>query len=486
MPESQTQTNAALGLIPNSSKETQDIRYGDLVVNGFINLIGKHDPHGESDKNSQDSSIKEYPSSDEEDTDEDSDEEDLSDDEVSTVLSGAASTQEDFSADDVNDECSGAFPTEEDIAATQFKPERDVAAVHKKLQKDLFDSLRSSLLPRLRQQITSMSLSLDPTNLLKSPDLHLKLILDIQSEFELTWAQIEFAVRTIGPALSKSLPEDDPDDPLHKEFKNFRTGTLRRWLHLRLTRHVFKFFKEAYASIQQLQLSHQTPGNSSPRAFSSTRKSRYASSVLEDIDDSIEWLTKSEICLVQLDWPNKIQNISLTLTTLQTFIIHETTRSQRKKKRSKSKARSESAIQFVKSLLPIAKLSRLFCNKQLEWSANHRSLPLSTELSSQQLRTLVYLPVRADDSLDHLRDLLRKENWEDESIDCSALRDVVNDIRQAFEYALFLIPLHFVPLIPNTNGYLSQDYFRNWFTTWSTQWNLAMVNVSRSIQLLER
>jgi hypothetical protein len=139
----------------------------DLVIKGFRTLIGKHDRDGLSDQksvtsfdqytSSDDDAIDEHTSSDDDASDEDS-EGLYAADEVSLEWPDAAFAQEHLSADHVSDEHSDAGPSKEDLAATHVKSQIDLPVDQEKLQKGLLDSLRSSLLPRLRNQVTSLSL----------------------------------------------------------------------------------------------------------------------------------------------------------------------------------------------------------------------------------------------------------------------------------------------------------------------------------------
>ncbi|WAR52044.1 hypothetical protein PtB15_1B483 [Puccinia triticina] len=194
-------------VLAHSSPKTRHLQLGDFVILGFRALISKYDADSEE---------------------------------------GYESYQEDRSGDE--------FDQEEDLSGDEANPEKDVsgAKVNVKRKKDLpgkeidsddedlFDeqinfqrglvkSLNSSLLPRLRHQITTMSLSLDPTRLQKDPEFHLDVILGIQSEFNQTWHEIKAALRILCRDSSSWKTENDRQ---LKELKYFRLSKLSTFIEI--------------------------------------------------------------------------------------------------------------------------------------------------------------------------------------------------------------------------------------------------------------
>ncbi|OAV92572.1 hypothetical protein PTTG_12177 [Puccinia triticina 1-1 BBBD Race 1] len=436
-------------VLAHSSPKTRHLQLGDFVILGFRALISKYDADSEE---------------------------------------GYESYQEDRSGDE--------FDQEEDLSGDEANPEKDVsgAKVNVKRKKDLpgkeidsddedlFDeqinfqrglvkSLNSSLLPRLRHQITTMSLSLDPTRLQKDPEFHLDVILGIQSEFNQTWHEIKAALRILCRDSSSWKTENDRQ---LKELKYFRLSKLSTFIEIALWSDLFELFEESYASIQRLKLTNEKPFVWSHRAFSSEWKSRHVCSPLKEIDSALFWSNGSDFDLVQFDWPSRIHEIDNKLEELLNLI-------DAKNGNAPPNSLSKPSIQLANSLIPIIKLIRVFFDTLVQWGANKKRLPMFTEMHSGQLEATSVLPQHVNRDLEALLQLLKKKPPAAEG----SRRDIdfvrrARKMQERFQRPIELILCHFTPLIPDDHGFPSRDDFTTWINSWSSQLSLATKNLKHA------
>ncbi|KAI7945855.1 hypothetical protein MJO29_012243 [Puccinia striiformis f. sp. tritici] len=131
------------------------------------------------------------------------------------------------------------------------------------LRREFLKQLRSSLLPLLREQITSLSHLLDPTRLQIESESTLELILEKQSELDTTLHQMEDALNNLrSKSDSLAIPSEREDDGHLKEFKGFRLiGLDNRFGDL--LQPTTSVFKQSQKLIRKLELSTQDSHSSS-------------------------------------------------------------------------------------------------------------------------------------------------------------------------------------------------------------------------------
>ncbi|WAQ81289.1 hypothetical protein PtA15_1A629 [Puccinia triticina] len=120
---------------------------------------------------------------------------------------------------------------------------------------------------------------------------------------------------------------------------------------------------------------------------------------------------------------------------------------------------------------------------QHHWSDPRRRIDECLEqMSSDQLKSLGEL---ASVVAVHLRCLimavaLGKDIY---GFTSSTHREMAKRLAECFEAALALIRLHFLPLVPDTDGFPGQNYYKAWLTTWHTQLALAIQLFIESVDL---
>ncbi|WAQ83675.1 hypothetical protein PtA15_4A123 [Puccinia triticina] len=236
--------------------------------------------------------------------------------------------------------------------------------------------------------------------------------------------------------------------------------------------------QDSCALIQQLKLS--TKKYKGKIDVAGTRESLIGQTneLFEWIDKSIYWLRGSEFDLVQAFWPNEIRGFDEQLEVIlammdPTIVLEQNTPLSRRR----PLRLSEPAVELAKTVVPLIKLTRLFFNKLSERGMNRKRLPLFTTLCSYQLEIIGGVAGDIGCKLADILEILCKADEYDEEDTNEVVTKKLKEIESCFESSFLLILLHFVPIIPDTDGNPVQNYFKNWFATWNTQFTLAINNV---------
>ncbi|KAA1127108.1 hypothetical protein PGTUg99_022446 [Puccinia graminis f. sp. tritici] len=363
-------------------------------------------------------------------------------------------------------------PRNEDSSPRGRAMQEDSTIDHVNMKKDLLTKLRSNLLPELGRQITDLVSPLDPTCLKEDPGLQLEIILAVQSELEGTLSQIQSAILTLcsEPLTSESIRNNDQH---RKELKSFRATGLHYRITEELLPDVMYIFDESEELILQMKLSAKRDPQQPNIAYTRSQIIEYESFSLEGIRSSILWLEGSEFDLVQYHWPKETRGIDKQLEALLNLINGT---AHLKEGSRMFGPLSDPAVRLSKSLLPIIKLSRLFLDKLSNRGMNRKRLPLHTEMRSDQLATLYELAGRVGCEISDVLRVLRTVDRPGDHFVRPACTPITTALEGHFESALLLIPLYFLPLVPDTDGFPIQTHFKAWFVTWYTQFSLAIQN----------
>ncbi|POV95380.1 hypothetical protein PSHT_15695 [Puccinia striiformis] len=251
------------------------------------------------------------------------------------------------------------------------------------LKSDLLFQLHSSYLPQLRHQITTLSESLKPSDLLKNP--HSKFTSSQRSSQILIALWTKFspldALYSLQYALTSCFL-----DAIICVFYHF--GDLIRQLKLTTQKHDCKADLASVREDILCEVDHS----------------------LFMIEEAITWVNGSEFDIVQVGWRNEKREIGESVQELLSM-ISPANPATKEEKQSERKPLSESATQLAKSVVPVMKLSRLFFDK------------------------------------------------------IELLTEVVQEIEAHFDAGILLILLHFVPIIPDTDGFPVQNYYKDWLAT---------------------
>ncbi|KAH9452185.1 hypothetical protein Pst134EB_016141 [Puccinia striiformis f. sp. tritici] len=325
------------------------------------------------------------------------------------------------------------------------------------LKSDLLFQLHSSYLPQLRHQITTLSESLEPSDLLENPQSKFNFISEIQSDLDRTLDQIFSATRVIC-RLPMELPTIRINDHHLKFFKTYRLYKLQYALTMS--------FSDAITYTRE-------------QLLSAACESRFM------IEEAMICANGSEFDMVQLEWQNEKRGIHESLQKLSSMIKPSNLAAE-EENRSKRKPLSESAIQLARSVVPIMKLSRLFFDKMSKQGMNQKKLPLSTTMCSDQLITISELAQHIDSQISTILESLGDADTYHEPDISKKLTEAVQQIETHFDAGIILILLHFVPIIPDTDGFPVQNYYKDWLATWNTQLSIAVNNHLEACKIFEQ
>ncbi|KAI9606240.1 hypothetical protein KEM48_001949 [Puccinia striiformis f. sp. tritici PST-130] len=188
--------------------------------------------------------------------------------------------------------------------------------------------------------------------------------------------------------------------------------------------------------------------------------------VLPTIDASIICASGTEFDIIQDQWRDPVRSMDGELRILMCMLDpREATYYQ---------PLTEPEIQLGKSLVPVLKLSRVFLKKFYQIMGRSR-FPLFTIMSSDQLDTFGGLADNIEGRLggmiaDDLRDLSNKA---EEGGDSEYLDRLMKEAAKLEKYSgagLLLILIHFLPIIPDSDGY------KDWLFVWQSQLTVAINN----------
>ncbi|PLW04440.1 hypothetical protein PCASD_26376 [Puccinia coronata f. sp. avenae] len=352
-------------------------------------------------------------------------------------------------------------------------------------KKELLTRLHSFLLPLLERQITNLLDLLDPFDLQEETASKFQLILDIQSALEDTMGELQSLLYTFCPELVRRPRSHYMNDQHLKELKKLQLKGLDQYFRRNdLHFHLSAVFAQSNLIIQELRLS-SIPSCSSPSLPSIPRARKFlidhTSSSRKMIQSMIDWLAASELQHIQDLWLNEVSSIDRALVDCLVLINssdteeHNNQTSESVIEPSAVNPRIKPVIQVAKSLIPVIKLSRMFLKKLSERAMNASRLPSFTEMDSDQLDRLSGTATQVRLSLDHILRTLK--STERRNHDGFTVMSYATAIQRDLQDALLHVVLHFVPRIPETQGFHGQNHYRTWFIVWLTQFKLAIQNL---------
>ncbi|KAI9610244.1 hypothetical protein KEM48_002605 [Puccinia striiformis f. sp. tritici PST-130] len=333
--------------------------------------------------------------------------------------------------------------------------------------------LHSSILPGLRSQIVTLSDLTDPDDLSKAPGSQLKLISDVQSELNHTLDQIISAI---------SILYAQPPDPLTirgndghlEECKYFRLNNFLHYLADFLLEDIKPVCSASSELIEKLKLSTDPDQFNSDVYVVRVREDllERKSDFLASIDGVIQWLTGTDFDIVQLDWKNEILVLDELLETIRDLTGY-----------SVDPTEYNSLIPLVKLVIPLIKLSRIFSNKLSVQGMNRKRLPMYSKMCSHDLDSIALLLGHVTDDLSEIASPLRYDLWSPAAETCQALIETVQSLQDRLKSSLLLILTHFPPIVPDTQDFPIQNYYKAWFTTWQTMFTMAGDNFLNAAQV---
>ncbi|KAA1064314.1 hypothetical protein PGTUg99_012829 [Puccinia graminis f. sp. tritici] len=385
-------------------------------------------------------------------------------------------------ADTTNSSLQKDYQRERSITITSVKTK--VSVDQPELKKGLLVQLQTSLLPQLQQHVITISQLTNPSDLRKEPASSFKRMLEIQSDLTTILDQISHATDTIcSEQLYLSHPSVRRNDQYLNELKPYKLEGLHHRLTTFFLQELYNVFDSSYQTIQQLEFSTKKYNDRIDLTDARDTMIEAVDECLECIELALDWLKGSEFDNVQEDWRYEKCGINETLQKVLSLI--DPTTSLSKKKRRLKEPLSRPVVKLAKSVVPVIKLCRLFFNKLSARGMNRRRLPPFTTMCSYQLENIGALAGHTGAELGRILHLLQEADTIVDEDTRYALTKAVGALETQFQTPFLLILLHFVPIIPDTDGHPVQDYYKKWFAVWNTQFNLAIINLLDAIKEYE-
>ncbi|WAR58576.1 hypothetical protein PtB15_5B810 [Puccinia triticina] len=335
----------------------------------------------------------------------------------------------------------------------------------------LCNRLHSTLLPLLKDQLTTISTLLEPASMRKGPKSNLEHVLKIQPEFDSNVHQIHFIIHLICPESLSSASQIN--DQHLKQFKVFRLLELKnKWL---LTlRKTSALFREGTEYIQKIKL---LKGGSFD--VGKTHPYRYRTDIVVDlIKFTIRLLNGSELDIVE----DSTKEASLDIVHLLGENLILVDRNLPLRHAFEFRLTHPPLIHLAHlARLPL-RLSGLFYKKLSSSQMNSgHSLSLFTQMNSHQLKSLcqLALEVRSDHEALHVNLSHAGGAFGFAPLDVEPFVQTANNLASRFEGPLSSIVNYLVPLIENE---ADQNYYRDWFAAWDILFRLAIHNFVQAVQ----
>ncbi|KAH9467137.1 hypothetical protein H4Q26_000626 [Puccinia striiformis f. sp. tritici PST-130] len=361
-------------------------------------------------------------------------------------------------------------------ASRSPSPARNASVDPLNLKRDLLVQIESSLLSQLRQHIITLNELLKPADLLHKPTRKLKLISEIQSELDGTLDQIYSATSNILPSSTQASPAGNYDQHLN-ELKTFRLDRLHYHLTISFLEEISTVC-DAYCEVLQAMKFTTMNYDMNDDVFWARQHVIEATDTLfETIERVINWLKGSELDNIQVAWTDQRPG---NQDMLNQYLSFSNQRSGSHNQRQLEPF-AEQMFKLAKLVIPIIKLYRLFVNKLSERGMNRKQLPKFTMMRTHQLRTIDQLPEDVNNILWNLWGVLRDSNPTEEQSTYRILSRTIQSLDNKFKDPLLLILIYFLPIVPDTDGFPTRQYFNEWFATWKTLFTIAISNFLRAV-----
>ncbi|PLW21012.1 hypothetical protein PCASD_03622 [Puccinia coronata f. sp. avenae] len=347
--------------------------------------------------------------------------------------------------------------------------------------------LQLETLPAIHQLIKNLPDSFDCI-LRDDQGLKHQAIAEIQSGFDRCLDQLVPFVAGIRPRPIASLHQTD--DSSLEEFKNFRRQELRSKIEALSEELCIVFHIFFLGQVKQNQSDLQTARRNQP-----IRKLRFiqlTGIACQSIDCIIQWLTSHELSNILQNWNATLYDIDSLLCRFVYQVINPMSNSEEEDddnqdtdSEHKPIYLSKESLQLAKSVIPIIKVSRLFCRKLSRHVLNQTPSKSFTAMNSLEFDTLNTAAEMIHCHLDFIIRVVKDADNHDDAWTASNLAETIQKMRDLFDSNLVLIFLYIIPLIPHLN--VPSPY--NDFQTWSTHWHhlllLSTQNFLHAVHLFE-
>ncbi|WAQ85453.1 hypothetical protein PtA15_6A81 [Puccinia triticina] len=337
------------------------------------------------------------------------------------------------------------------------------------LRTELWNRLKSGLLPSLRHRITALSLSLDPCDLRKDPAGKLKQVLEILSELEQTLVQVKASIATIAPVLKPSAVSDDAH---LKHLKAFRCGRVRLTVET-LVRVLSELFQSCVRFTENLGDAPGQEAGCRDEVLSVTSMEQWESEV-GLVDDALDELTE----LINRTGPEEANKSGADSSSEDDDDDYF---------RDSDSPPSEQVLQLARSTLQIIKLARLFLNKLSKTTVRKEACRMVTEMSSSQLESLLSSTRSISRNIDEIVCTLGDADEHDQAFTTDFLIEFGQNLSESFEQIQRALERYLIPLIAeDTPSASSKVTSQTWFAEWNKHFLSATQNYTQNVNSFQR
>ncbi|KAI7953229.1 hypothetical protein MJO29_008860 [Puccinia striiformis f. sp. tritici] len=330
----------------------------------------------------------------------------------------------------------------------------------------LLARLASSLLPSIRNQLSSYLTSLDVREGSKSINPNFESILGMLSQLE---EILDEAKECIESATLDIIPLDTHDHH-SKQFKNFRCTVLMSSIYQTM-RDFRMLFRESIRFLEAWLDWSQVPESTECR--DTTLKwvknvLRRAAACNRTISKTLQQFHASDFEVIQDEWQREVVSLNVVLRFLTT-LASPTTTLQRK-----PSAFRKHLIELAELTIPLLKLARIFFNRFTKRTPKKLPFKLDTELNSEILSNLRNNAAGVTRNFIFLMEILETSHESDFLVrDHTDIRKHLQDLSQPLDSTLTILASSFIPL---TGGTHPGNSFKEQFLAWQDAWRGAVNN----------
>ncbi|KAA1088746.1 hypothetical protein PGTUg99_025730 [Puccinia graminis f. sp. tritici] len=369
------------------------------------------------------------------------------------------------------------YRTERPSTSTRESASRNFAVDGVNSKEILYDRLISTLLPRLKAQVNTISATLEPASMKKDPESSLRRVLEIQPELDHNITQIDTDLLQLCPESLSSCGKTD--DQHLKQFKAYRLAELKDEFVCILD-WICSVSRATPRYIEAMELSRG--GFFDHDDDDMYGQKEYAEKAVYMIEWAIVHSKRSEMGVLESTGKHGVRRIESRLIDL----IMRFTPTDPSEIAEREPFRHRSSIYLAKLTVPIVKLLRLFYKKLSQIAINFgKTLISHTQMNSEQLKYVCESVEKVNRKLGSFEDNLSDIDTEfgDTPVNIRSLAQPLEEIASYLEGPLTSIVLYLVPLVDNLPD---QTYFRSWFALWNSQFNIAIHNVLQAAQNLDQ
>ncbi|KAH9472842.1 hypothetical protein Pst134EA_033269 [Puccinia striiformis f. sp. tritici] len=339
------------------------------------------------------------------------------------------------------------------------------------LKRDLFESLRSSLLPSIKPHLSALLTALDlPRDAIQYPNPDIESILDILANLDQT---VENAVQYINTAPLKPFGRKDPHDHHLGQCKTFRCFNLKTDIS-RLAIDIRGLFWTYIKLIESWNLPWDPTEDTT---FRPPTPREQTLDCLQSIDRTIRRSQASDFAHLQAEWRAVGESFDYSLVKLANITVRH---------RKNSSVLREHVLEQSRLALPVNKLLRTLFHKISNTTTKNLAFTLDTELNSTTLDRLDTDPGvilhQCQVYAKNLEESHRANSMTDSSWSLRYRKDCLS---KTVEPTVSLLELYIIPLSSGIDHPSLESDFKAWLFEWQGLWRTAYSRLLNAIRRAE-